>query len=80
VLKRQLVLRAELERSGQIEGDHLFFTLLGDALHNMTPYRGIGANTALRDAESLRDALRDVSRRQLLTTRSCPKSSIADAK
>jgi 2-polyprenyl-6-methoxyphenol hydroxylase-like FAD-dependent oxidoreductase len=35
-------------------------TLVGDALHNMTPYRGIGANTALRDAAALRQALRDV--------------------
>ena len=35
-------------------------TLLGDAIHNMTPYRGIGANTALRDAGLLRDTLRDV--------------------
>src|SRR5262252_2771298 len=33
-------------------------TLLGDALHNMTPYRGIGANTALRDATALRQTLR----------------------
>jgi 2-polyprenyl-6-methoxyphenol hydroxylase-like FAD-dependent oxidoreductase len=43
-------------------------TLLGDALHNMTPYRGIGANTALRDAASLRDTLLDAAngRRDLI--------------
>ncbi|HEY2260998.1 MAG TPA: NAD(P)/FAD-dependent oxidoreductase [Streptosporangiaceae bacterium] len=32
-------------------------TLLGDAIHNMTPMAGIGANTALRDADGLRQAL-----------------------
>jgi salicylate hydroxylase len=32
-------------------------TLLGDAIHNMTPMAGIGANTALRDADLLRRAL-----------------------
>jgi len=37
-------------------------TLLGDALHNMTPFRGIGANTALRDAEALHKALVAVAR------------------
>jgi 2-polyprenyl-6-methoxyphenol hydroxylase-like FAD-dependent oxidoreductase len=34
-------------------------TLLGDAVHNMTPMAGIGANTALRDADELRRALLD---------------------
>jgi 2-polyprenyl-6-methoxyphenol hydroxylase-like FAD-dependent oxidoreductase len=28
-------------------------TLIGDAIHSMTPYRGIGGNVALRDASSL---------------------------
>src|SRR5262245_8273871 len=40
-------------------------TLLGDALHNMTPYRGIGANTALRDAAELRRTLASVDRGEI---------------
>lgn len=35
-------------------------TLLGDAVHNMTPMAGMGANTALRDAEVLTRCLVDV--------------------
>jgi 2-polyprenyl-6-methoxyphenol hydroxylase-like FAD-dependent oxidoreductase len=37
-------------------------TLLGDAIHNMTPFRGIGANTALRDAQLLARNLIAVTR------------------
>lgn len=37
-------------------------TLIGDAIHSMTPYRGIGANIALKDAVRLRDALLEADR------------------
>jgi 2-polyprenyl-6-methoxyphenol hydroxylase-like FAD-dependent oxidoreductase len=44
-------------------------TLLGDAIHNMTPMAGIGANTALRDADQLRRSL---------STHADPVTAIAD--
>jgi 2-polyprenyl-6-methoxyphenol hydroxylase-like FAD-dependent oxidoreductase len=37
-------------------------TLLGDAVHSMTPFRGIGANTALRDAALLCEKLQAANR------------------
>jgi salicylate hydroxylase len=43
-------------------------TLIGDAIHSMTPFRGIGANTALRDAQLLARNLIDAAQgtRELL--------------
>ncbi|HJP73583.1 MAG TPA: NAD(P)/FAD-dependent oxidoreductase [Pseudonocardiaceae bacterium] len=40
-------------------------TLLGDAIHSMTPFRGIGANTALRDAQLLSNKLAAADRGEL---------------
>ncbi|KIX97411.1 uncharacterized protein Z520_06863 [Fonsecaea multimorphosa CBS 102226] len=37
-------------------------SLLGDAIHNMTPMAGVGANIALRDAQVLTDLLIDAHR------------------
>jgi 2-polyprenyl-6-methoxyphenol hydroxylase-like FAD-dependent oxidoreductase len=37
-------------------------TLLGDAIHSMTPYRGIGANIALKDAALLCSKLAEANR------------------
>src|SRR5262249_52216845 len=46
-------------------------TLLGDAIHTMTPGRGEGANTALRDAALLTSVLRDAA---------AGRTSLAEAK
>jgi 2-polyprenyl-6-methoxyphenol hydroxylase-like FAD-dependent oxidoreductase len=37
-------------------------TLLGDAIHSMTPYRGVGGNIALKDAALLSSQLLQVHR------------------
>ena len=42
------------------ESNHV--TLLGDAIHNMTPMAGVGANIALRDAHVLTDLLTSAHR------------------
>ncbi|MBV9628697.1 MAG: FAD-dependent monooxygenase, partial [Xanthobacteraceae bacterium] len=41
-------------------------TLLGDAIHAMTPYRGVGANVAIKDAVRLKRALTAGSKRDLI--------------
>ncbi|KAJ9605893.1 hypothetical protein H2200_009742 [Cladophialophora chaetospira] len=43
-------------------------TVLGDAIHNMTPMAGVGANTALRDAELLTEVLVDAAAGSLTVT------------
>lgn len=55
-------------------------TLLGDAVHSMTPAGGVGANTALQDAALLRQALTDVrdGRRELAAAINAYESKMLD--
>jgi 2-polyprenyl-6-methoxyphenol hydroxylase-like FAD-dependent oxidoreductase len=39
-------------------------TLLGDPVHNMTPFRGMDANMAVRDAAALREAPVSIAQRR----------------
>ena len=65
-----------LEVKLRFEVPHMFLdawspsniTVLGDAIHNMTPLAGVGANTAFRDAELLSGLL---ARSNMEGTRAC---------
>lgn len=46
-------------------------TLLGDAIHNMMPMGGMGANTALRDADTLTHCLINAAAGRLSITEKC---------
>ena len=55
-------------------------TLLGDAIHSMTPYRGIGANVALKDAVRLKRALVAAHRGGARCRRRAPRVRDRDAR
>ncbi len=50
-------------------------TLIGDATHSMTPMKGIGANTALRDAELLCANLIGAARANATSSRRSPTTN-----
>ncbi|MDY7094217.1 MAG: NAD(P)/FAD-dependent oxidoreductase [Acidobacteriota bacterium] len=50
-------IRPVFDRSPLSPWEHGRITLLGDAAHPMTPYRGLGANLALEDAVDLAETL-----------------------
>eukprot|EP01113_Clastostelium_recurvatum_P004394 TRINITY_DN11939_c1_g1_i2.p1 TRINITY_DN11939_c1_g1~~TRINITY_DN11939_c1_g1_i2.p1 ORF type:complete len:446 (+),score=95.28 TRINITY_DN11939_c1_g1_i2:118-1455(+) len=53
--------REPLDAIAHKDGGRYPVTILGDAVHPMSPFRGQGANQALCDAVSLSNALRDVA-------------------